>query len=326
MKPALRMGNRLLDAFFLTRPVLWVPVWGFSAFGYWCARWDGSFRGALFAWNPQSWYSFFWMFWFSASVGAVYILNQIADARVDAMNEGFPLLLHTTITKSQALCIALGAGLIAVALLHFKDDRLSLCAAAALVVGSVYSFKPFLFSGRPFLDFLTNALGYGGIAFGVGWVLGGRALWSPHFIAAAAPYFFLMCAGSISSTLPDYVGDRDGGKRTTAVAFGIGAAHGLATLLLVLAAVLALPRMDWIALTSAIVSLPIYLLYALSGTPRAMEATYKIGGGITMFLAALIYPVMILPALGMFAATWLYFRYRHGVNYPSLLPATHVSA
>jgi hypothetical protein len=51
-----------------------------------------------------------------------------------------------------------------------------------------------------------------------------------------------------------------------------------------------------------------------------MESTYKVGGGLTMVCASLILPAILIIGTIVFISTRLYFRLRHRVHYPSLLP------
>jgi 4-hydroxybenzoate polyprenyltransferase len=265
------------------------------------------------------------MFLFSMSVGAVYVINQIADYEVDRLNDGFALLVAGAISRTQAVTIAVGIAVLSIGSLWLRAGFLALCAVAALALGLLYSTKPTYFSGRPFCDFCANAAGYGVIAFGLGWMLSGSSLLTLQFPYAALPYFLLMAAGSISSTIPDVAGDRRMHKCTTAVFLGVDNAHLLASGLLLAGLIAALAGRDWIAVTSAALSLPIYVIFVFVKSPRIMEATYKIGGAVTMVLAASVCPVIIAPSILTVAATWAYFRFRHRVNYPSLLPASYVA-
>ncbi len=186
----------------------------------------------------------------------------------------------------------------------------------------MYSFKPFRLSGRPIGDFLSNAAGYGIIAFAVGWLLGGGTLSVPGFVRAAAPYFLLMCGGSIGSTLPDVPGDRAEGKRTTAVAFGLRPATGIALVCLLVGAVLGTINQDFVAQLSGYAGSLICFAYLLRPGPLLMESTYKIGGAILVFSALPVLPVFISISGSVVLGTWFYFRIRHGVQYPSLRPAS----
>jgi len=317
------MKNVLLllgDSFFLTRPVVLIPVWGFCLFGYYRA-FDVRITGLPDLWRAADPMVLVWSMVFSLSVGCVFVLNQIADVEVDKNNHGLPLIASGVISRRAAFLTAALAGFVSI-VVPFSLNRpvISLFSIVSIVIGALYSFRPAYLSGRPFSDFLTNAAGAAFIAFGIGWHLAGRPLADPAFLPAALPYFFLMCAGAISSTIPDINGDRGGGKRTTAVAIGAKKANYLATVFIMAAALCALTARDPIALTCAVASLPFYLLYTFKPKEIFAEATYKIGGAVCMVAAAAIMPLFLLCGGATALATWMYFRFRHGVGYPSLVP------
>jgi 4-hydroxybenzoate polyprenyltransferase len=310
----------ILDAIFLTRPVLLIPVWGFCVFGY--------YRGMILSghkWNfhvvpDKATMSFFlWMVVFSLAVSAIYVLNQIADIDVDRENSGMPLLAKGNISASTAriTSIICAAGSMALPLLF--HPALAFFSFAALLTGIIYSFRPTYFSGRCILDFISNGTGYGIIAFGTGWYLSGAG--TGGFFMSAFPYFLLMCAGSISSTLPDYIGDKKCGKNTTAVILGIKNAHILALIIILSDIVLSYIVNDVVVLICAAGALPLYIIYLVRPIEVFMEATYKAGGLLCMIVAFVLMPVNAAAAFLIALSTWLYFRLRFHVNYPSLKPA-----
>lgn len=312
----------LLDAFFLTRPLLLVPVWGFSIFGlYRGLHFKGS-NGVLIPFHGHGGF-LLWTMIFSLSVASVYVLNQIADIDVDSRNQGTPLLARRKVSRVSAWITAAICAVIALCAPLCAHPALSGFSAAALLVGIAYSFPPSRLSGRVFLDFLANAAGYGIIAFGVGWYFSGAEFSAFRFAQSALPYFLLMCAGSISSTLPDYPGDKQCGKITTAVALGMKTAHGLATVCIIGALISGLIARDGIAALCAAFALPLYFLYIFYQGPRSMEATYKGGGLACMAAAVIIMPFAALPAVGIGLCTWAYFKFRHHTTYPSLIPEQH---
>jgi 4-hydroxybenzoate polyprenyltransferase len=317
-----RVAVRFLDALFLCRPVLLVPVWTFCMFGFVAGL--SSIHGFSLkaAWSAPP-MTAAWIFVFSLAVGSVYVFNQIHDRKVDALNEGFALLIKGNIPVWHAWTTASALALVSVALpAPFLPD-LSFFSIAALVIGLLYCARPAYFTGRPVIDFLTNATGYGIVSFGVGWYLATGRL-GAHFVVSSLPYFLMMCAGSISSTIPDYTGDKTGGKRTTAVLLGTSGAHFLATGLLAIAVVLSVAGKDYIAAACSLLSMPLYLLFLFFRSSRhAMEGTYKGGYLICMFVSFVIYPFLIPAAIVALGATVVYFRLRHHVFYPSLLPVSH---
>ncbi|NLD93769.1 MAG: UbiA family prenyltransferase [Fibrobacter sp.] len=313
--------RKLTDIFFTLRPVILVPVWGFSIFGYYRAT-DINPLKLHESWFTISPLVYAVFLFFSLSVGVVYVMNQLADIEVDKKNGGLPLIASGIVSAKAAWILCSICTLLTIVMPLFTQFKLlSLFSFITILIGYVYSFRPFYFSGRLIVDFLSNATGYGIIAFGVGWYLGGRELFSVEFLYASLPYFLLMCAGSINSTIPDIDGDRAEGKNTTAVTLGAPRAHLVSTIILITAGVFALIQKDILASCCAILSLPFYFLYIINQKNIYMEATYKVGGALCMMCAFLVMPVFIPISLCVFFCTRIYFRLRHSVEYPSMVPS-----
>lgn len=310
----------LIDLFFVIRPLLLVPVWGFAVFGYW------RFKGFTLTDLPRAWsliqyQELLWVVVFSLSVAVVYILNQIADIDVDRENSGKPLIASGVVSLKSAIAVSVLLSTVSIFFpLMFSRPVISVLSVLTIIIGTVYSFKPFYFSGRPFFDFLSNATGYGVIAFGAGWSIAGGDFFCLEFVRASLPYFLLMSAGSISSTMPDRPGDLASGKNTTAVVFGNFRAHLLALLFLLGSGIIAIITSDIIVILCFAGSLPFYTGYIFKPNQFWTESTYKVGGALCMVCAGILVPVMIPAAMVVFFLTWLYFRIRHGVSYPSLVP------
>ncbi|MBN1307202.1 MAG: UbiA family prenyltransferase [Chitinispirillaceae bacterium] len=318
-----RRIGRMFDLLMVLRPVILIPVWGFCALGFRCAVREDAPVGIRTCLNSATIAVYGIILLFSLSVAVVYVMNQIADREVDRRNRGMPLVARGIVSVPSATAATGVCGFVSLfLLLLFHGHLFALAAATTLVLGFLYSFKPFRFSGRPFIDFISNAAGYGVIAFGVGWATAGKTVFCVPFLLNALPYFLLMCGGSISSTLPDIEGDRVHGKNTTAVVLGITRAHTLALLFIIAALIAGFFVTDFLAVLCAVASLPLYLLFYFKRSSLIMEATYKIGGSLCMIAAFSALPFFIPLALVVFAATWLYFRIRHGIAYPSLVPVT----
>ncbi len=310
----------IFDLFFSIRPILLIPVWGFCSFGFFSSSVSEG-KSLINVWNDTSIETYLVFIIFSLSVGVVYLLNQIADIEVDKKNGGLPLLASGIITLKEAWISSVCLFLLSVIIpLIMKKPIISFFSICSVVIGILYSFKPAFFSGRMFFDFLTNAFGYGCIAFGVGWWIGGGNIFSNKFLITSLPYFFLMCSGSINSTLPDAPGDKADGKFTTAVMLGNKNAHLLSTAFLIIASILSIIYKDYIAAICALVSLPIFILYLIKPSKIVMEATYKVAGAVCMIIACIIIPYILVVAFCIFYGTKIYFKNRHGVNYPSMVP------
>ncbi len=312
----------LFDAIFLCRPVLLVPVWVFCLFGYFSGINSPKEFSISAIWH-MSIRECFWIFIFSLSVGSVYVLNQINDRKVDALNGGFALLIKGKIPLWVAWATTFLLAGISIVLPMLWCPRLVLWSLYSLILGIIYCIKPMYFTGRPILDFTTNALGYGVVSFGVGWLLAGQTF-DMNFIKACCPYFFMMCAGSISSTLPDCNGDKLAGKNTTAAKIGLMPAHLLSMGFLLIASIEAYLFHDWIAQACILGSFPFYTFLVFRKKSQiAIEATYKGGYIVCMLVSCIIFPAIALATGLVFVLTVLYFRIRYNVLYPSLVPIKH---
>lgn len=305
----------ILDLIFITRPVVLVPVWGFAFFGL-----RISCDADIFSFPNIKILS--QILFFSLSVASVYVLNQIADRKVDEDNGGFPLLIKAGISNKTAWIWAIILAVLSIILPIISGFlKIAVLSVLSLLVGFFYCFKPFSFSGKPILDFLSNALGYGTIAFACGWILGGGEI-NNTFLFTMLPYFFMMAGGSISSTLPDFEGDRTNKKITTAVFFGKRNAHFIAIFCVILSIYSAFYVKDFVAFTASGIALFFYILYAmLPRSQKLMEACYKVGGGISMLIIGVFYPILLISGGIIVLLSIAYFRIFYGVAYPSLLPA-----
>jgi hypothetical protein len=80
---------------------------------------------------------------------------------------------------------------------------------------------------------------------------------------------------------------------------------------------------DWPAFLAGAIALMVNVAYAIKRSEALMEASYKAGGAALMAIAAIVYPAVIVPSLLTIVLTRLYFQYRHGVRYPTLVPLSH---
>jgi len=319
--------GRFFDAIFITRPIILIPVWGYFLLGY--------YRACLVA-HPSALvpFPFFHidfpvllslpnrallaMVMLTFAVAGTYILNQLVDIKTDRENTGLPLVAKGNIPLGLAYAENWVLTLVPIgyALTQGRDPIIFFLAVLAMNL--LYNLRPFYFTGRPFLDFLTNSLGFGIVAFGIGWLAANGQVLGPlgAFFFSAAPYVLLMVAGSINSTLPDIEGDCRTGKITTMVYLGPGRANLISLLALVLALGLAIANHDVIAGITAAVSLPLFLKYQVTKKLSDGVRTFQIGGGFLMLMVVPVFPWFFFYGTITYLATRIYFRVRHHVDYP----------
>lgn len=252
------------------------------------------------------------------SVAGTYILNQLVDLETDRRNGGLPLLAKAGVSLKLAIAENIVISLVPLAYALFAGGPLARLLVFAALLNILYNVRPFYFTGRPFLDFLSNAAGFGLVAFGMGWAAcnGNRMVHLGGFFGQALPYTLLMVAGSINSTIPDEPGDRKTGKTTTVVLLGAQKANLISTGAVIAALLIATRHQDPVAVLTASLSIPFFIRYAFTHELRHGLFTFQICGSFLLFLTAVVFPWFFVWGLITYLLTRLYFRLRHGIDYP----------
>jgi 4-hydroxybenzoate polyprenyltransferase len=304
-----------LDAIFVTRPIILVPVWGYFLIGYYSAIKESLTAPFLFSISNSGWIS---LALITMAVASTYILNQIVDIKTDSQNDGLPLIAkgRFPIETAKIECLILGIAPLVIS--PFISKELFFLILSATILNITYNLKPFYFTGRPFLDFLSNAIGFGFVAFGLGWfsALNFKTTLSTDIIKNALPYFLFMAAGSINSTIPDIKGDKSTGKITTVVLLGEKWSNVLSLLFLFVALGFSANNHDKLAIVTAIFCIPVFARYQITGNYKHALQTFQIGGGLLMILIAVIVPAFFVTGIIIYLCTRLYFKKRHGFKYP----------
>ncbi|OGS37410.1 MAG: hypothetical protein A2293_10770 [Elusimicrobia bacterium RIFOXYB2_FULL_49_7] len=318
----------LIDSLFVTRPILLIPVWGYFILGYYRASLlygDPGLQTFTLLGHPYSWLSSFgqhgaWLalIMCSLSVCGTYVLNQLTDIEADKNNSGLPLIakagfpIKVAVVENILLC--------ALPLFYafYQSKALLILFLGAFAMTVLYNVRPFRFTGRPFLDFLSNAFAYGVLTFGLGWVVaaGGSVRNLAAFAIQAAPYFFYMVAGSINSTLPDEAGDRATEKITTVVLLGAKRANLISTGAITIALFFSVWNRDIIASLTGLISIPFFIRYARTHAMADGLKTFQLCGGLLMVLTIFVFPWCLAMGLITYGATRLYFKLRHNIDYP----------
>jgi len=156
----------------------------------------------------------------TAILACAYLINQVFDRKSDALNDKGHYLTRGILSTRTVVIMALVFFVAASALFRMSAPAQRPALAAALALSLFYSLPPLRLCARPGFDLLANALGYGGVAFAVGF-----AAKSPDHLSAwmrAVPYVFLVGATFLHTTILDVDGDRRSGKISTTVKIGVG--------------------------------------------------------------------------------------------------------
>jgi 1,4-dihydroxy-2-naphthoate octaprenyltransferase len=184
----------------------------------------------------------------------------------------------------------------------------------ALVLALLYSLPPIRLCSRPFLDMLANAVGYGGIAFVLGFGGDGTHPWNAVWLST--PYVLLVAATFLHTTILDVKGDSAAGKISTSVVIGKDASLVLAAVIHAGAFVLALLTGRPLAMIVTGVSLPItvYSLYRRSAGVSSF--VIQANTFIVTAAAVVLWPVYIGVVLPLILLSRFYHRKRFGISYP----------
>ncbi len=303
----------LPDFVFLLRPMILIPVWTFYLLGAWHG---GALSAAAI---PKIRFSI-GLICFTAILGAVYIINQIADRETDRINNKLFFVSHGIIPLKSVWIEAAVLVLSAFALsLIIMPAAFTFLLAAGLVLGIAYSIEPVRFKRRPLLDVLSNAIGNGIINTLAGWVAVGAPI---DGLEVLAPYPLAVASVHLATTLADIEGDRAEGLRTSGVMLGARKGTVLAAGLMAAAALTATALENRPAFYASLVSLPFFLLPVRSAgeKPNATAVLLPAKAATLIFsiTAGFLFPLYI-PALALLILlTRLYYRNRFSITYPGL--------
>ena len=256
---------------------------------------------------------------YSLIMGAVYIINQITDIETDRINKKL-FILPEGLVSLRAAYIEFFVLIILAFFFSFTFSPLyKIFLLFSFILGLLYSIRPFKFKGRPFFDLLSNAFGYGFLAFSIGFL--SVKNFSLDTFLYSIPYIFAVGAVFVNTTIPDIEGDRKSGEITTGVFIGAKNASLFAVFLMLFALVSAFLMRDFICLPCALVSIPLYLWVYLvddKKRTRASLVSVRISSPLLALAVCVLYPWFLLLLLFVFFSSRFYYRKRFGIVYPSI--------
>ena len=297
---------RICDYVFVLRPVILIPAWSFYLLG--------AAHGAEVA--PMTWGipSPVTALCLTGILVTAYLLNQIFDRESDEKNNKCLFLASGLVTVRAVVVLAVAAFLSASYAYHHVDASQRAPLLAALALALVYSLPPLRLCARPFFDLLANAVGYGGIAFVLGF-----GVFGPERSAAAQaslPYVFLVAATFLHTTILDFEGDLATGKKSTSVLIGMRASRRTAVVLHGVAFLLALWTGSVAAAVVTGVSFPIGLYPMWRNRTASSSFVVQTNTLIVAVAAVVFWPTFFFVVAPLTALSRFYHRRRFGITYP----------
>jgi len=296
---------RYLDYLFVTRPVLMPPVWTILLLGYQRSFFNSGQEEKL------GWV--FLLIFFS--VGGVYILNQIFDKKSDLLNKKLFFLSQGLIKNQEAWIEVFILFGVSFTFAFLISTRLGFLFLLGFLLGCLYSCPPFLFKNRPFLGFLSNALGYGSVVFLIGWQVNSNI--NLEALLFSLPYFLAVGAIYLNTTIPDIEGDREASKITLGVKLGVGWTSFLSTIFIAISVFLALWLKDYPFFFPALLSFPFFAKAALTKKEKDIILSTKFAILFLSIIAGTYHPWYFLVLIIGFFGTRLYYKKRFGMSYPT---------
>ena len=290
----------------LLRPTLFLPLWIFFLLGAHYAEGEVSLRTV----------STFILY--TMLMGGVYIFNQIIDRESDKKNKKLFLISDKLISLKNAyieMGILLAVSILGSFLLGFDIFAVFL---VSLFMGITYSLPKVETKGRPFLDIIWNAAGYGVLAFMIGWLAAEAP--SGSMFLTALPYFFAVAAVFVNTTIPDIEGDKEEGKVTTGVFLGKQKTLLLGVILDFIAIVTAylLGERGYICLIGAGLAFPIFVFAYIKQTKKSILFSFRAIPGILAIIVFFITPIIIPLFVAVLGVQKSYYKKKFDIDYPAV--------
>lgn len=210
---------------------------------------------------------------FSISL-AIYLLNDVFDSEVDRINEPTRPFLTNGVTRNEILSLILLLNLLGIGSAFYLGNIALLVATFEILLGIVYSVKPFNFKDKFILKTVTIAAGgalsslFGGAASGVV---------NTDLVFCSAMFVIYLFATSPLNDLGDYVGDKAQHRRTIPIVIGADRTIKLSmvtSLIPTLAALIFYETLDFNILAIGILSLIALLSIRLLLPLRSAQMNY----------------------------------------------------
>ncbi len=288
----------------LLRPSLFLPLWIFFLLGAYFGEGEISLKAVMV------------FVLYTLLMGGIYILNQIVDRESDRRNEKLFLLSEDYIPLRNAYIEMVTLFVLSISGAFFLGKYVFIAFLISFFLGITYSIPPFATKGKPFLDIVWNASGYGLLAFIVGWL--SAALPSGSMLIRGIPYFFAVSAVFVNTTIPDIEGDREEGKITTGVFLGKKNTLLLGIFFDLLAVVISCLLKDYICLIGAGLALPIFLFAYIKQTKKSILFSFRAIPLILAILVFIITPIIIPLFALVLGVQKYYYKRKFNINYPAI--------
>jgi 4-hydroxybenzoate polyprenyltransferase len=302
---------RFLDYIFILRPTLFYPVWIVFLAGFWGGRRAQTAGKAVLSTTETG----ILLLGVTLMMGAVFLLNQIADMETDRVNGKLFLLARGIISQRAAYVEALILTLVSWGIAFWLGWRWGLALLALNILsGWLYNYPPARWKDSPLMGMIANGAG-GVMLYCFGWTAAGGTPLIPFRVLG---YALAGMAVYLNTTLPDIEGDARTGKRTFGVVYGVSRSAELALVLEAGAVAVAAFTVDWLLLIPAVLAFPLFVMGAWKKTVTAALRATKYSVLALAVAVCVAFPWFLVPVVLIFFCSKFYYRWRFQFDYPNL--------
>lgn len=309
---------KYLDYFFVLRPTLFFPVWTMSLAGLWAqTRFTASsLHPSWFAVGALEIKILFYEFLLTLLMGSVFLINQIEDVESDKLNNKLFLIANGDISISKAYLETIILAVLPVFFLLLTRFELGITLIIAyIVMGWLYSCRPFVFKNKPVGGIIPNVLGFY-IVFSYGWMINGQP--GMDMLYYATPYVLGLLGIYFLTTIPDIEGDRGANKITVAVKYGANNIIITGLIVNTLAIITAVIMRDLVIVIPTLLIFPFFVKTAITKSTADVLQTNKFAALFLSLVICYRFPYYLAILLVLYFFSKWYYKARFNINYPSL--------
>jgi len=303
-----------LDYFFVLRPTLFIPVWTVFLAGY-HANLSFDINKKL---SPLEMINennlILAILLLTMLTGAVYVFNQIKDIETDAKNQKIFFVATKIISKKNAWIEGILLTLLSVGGAFILEFKLGLSFLFILLfAGILYSFEPFNWKDKPIWGVIAHLCGGWSVA-ACGWIAAGTTNSSCCFYAI--PYGLALVSVYLLTAIPDIPGDRESGKITFAVKYGVKITTIFALLFEALTVIASFLTKDYVLFIPGLAAFPLFVFAAFQRKTKNIIRAVKFTILFASLSVCVKFPMYFLVILFVFYFSKWYYRKRFNLEYP----------
>jgi len=304
----LKRGIEILDYFFLTRPILFYPIWTFFLAGW--------FGGTHFSNSSNSFLNIplAVIFQLTILMGSIFIINQIQDVETDRLNGKLFLVANGIVSKRSAYLEAAIFASIAIVWGFLMSTIIGILFILLFILsGLLYNYSPFMWKNKPIMGLITNGTG-GMLIYLIGWSAGG----GKGLPLLVLPYTFAGVSVYLNTTVPDIKGDKKAGKITFPVRFGVKSTALWALIFEAAVVVTSFFMREWILFIPALIAFPFFIMSVFDTSVSKIMLCTKLSIAALALSICVVAPYYLVLLVFIFFFSRWYYKKRFNFEYPSL--------